>query len=82
MIREILGEGFPIDFNIKVSTDNVNRTTVVSRTSYPWTDNIGQLFSFSPVTARYVKIEGTNLRRITTEHGQPYRMQFSEMEIF
>ncbi|MCD9021497.1 discoidin domain-containing protein [Cohnella silvisoli] len=78
-----VGQGFPIDFTVKTATSAAGPwTTVLTKTGYPQPGNIGQWFAVTPGTARYVKVEGTNLRRITTEGGQPYRMQFAEVEIY
>lgn len=72
-----VGNGFPVDFTIQVSNDNVNWTTVISRTGYAQPDQNVQSFSFTAQTARYVKIQGTNLRN----NGE-YRMQFAEVGIY
>lgn len=75
------GYGFPIDFTIQVSSDNVNWTTVVTQTGYAQPGNSVQSFPFSPQSARYVKITGTNLRSNPNEQNY-YRMQFAETEIY
>jgi hypothetical protein len=78
-----VGQGFPVDFTVQVATSSGGPwTTVVTRTGYAKPGNAAQWFPFASVSARYVKVEGTNLRRITTESGQPYRMQFAEVEIY
>ena len=74
------GFGFPIDFNIQVSTDGTNWTTVVTKTSYPFV-NSGQAFTFTPVSARYVKVTGTNLR-LNPNDASLYRMQLAEVEVY
>jgi len=72
-----VGEHFPVDFTIQVSEDNTNWKTVVTKTGYskPATP---QIFSFDSQIARYIKVEGTNLRPLNSE----YRMQFAEIEVF
>ena len=75
------GYGFPIDFTIQVSSDNINWTTVVTQTGYAQPGNSVQSFPFSPQSARYVKITGTNLRPNPNEQNF-YRMQFAETEIY
>jgi hypothetical protein len=76
---DLPGDGFPIDFTISVSTDNVNWNTVVTAVGYSKPDARAQYFSFPAQNARYVKITGTNLRPITGEGN--YRMQFAEIEV-
>jgi alpha-L-rhamnosidase len=75
-----LGEGFPVDFTIQVSTDDSNWTTVVTKTSYAKPGNSVQSFSFTAMNARYVKITGTNLRYNSGESA--YYMQFAEIEVY
>jgi alpha-L-rhamnosidase len=75
------GYGFPIDFTIKVSTDNTNWTTVVTRTGYALPGGTVQSFTFTSQSARYVKIEGTSLRQNPSENNW-YRMQLAEMEVY
>ena len=74
------GYGFPIDFSIQVSTDNEHWTTVVEQIGYPLPEAKGQRFSFMQQEARYVKIEGTNLRANPHESNF-YRMQFAEIQV-
>ncbi|MNV72591.1 F5/8 type C domain protein [compost metagenome] len=76
-----VGQNFPIDFTIKTSTDNVNWTTVVTRTGYAQPGNAVQSFTFSAVSARYVKVEGTNLRPNPSDANR-YRMAFAEVEVY
>ncbi|MNG30631.1 F5/8 type C domain protein [compost metagenome] len=76
-----VGQNFPIDFTIKTSTDNVNWSTVVTRTGYAQPGNVVQSFTFSAVSARYVKIEGTNLRPNPSDANR-YRMAFAEVEVY
>ncbi|WP_163507413.1 discoidin domain-containing protein [Fodinicola acaciae] len=72
------GACFPSDFVIETSTDNSAWTQVVSKTGYPAPDAQPQVFAFSPVTARYVRVRGTSLS--PDNHGT-YRMQLSELEV-
>ena len=74
------GVGFPVDFNIAVSTDGTNWTTVVTKTNQPFVTS-AQAFTFAPVFARYVKITGTNLRPNPYDNNY-YRMTLAEIEIF
>ena len=70
------GYGFPVDFTIQTSTDNVHWTTVVTKTNYPRPGNTVQAFPFSRTTARYIKVDGTVLR---ADNQSSYRMQFAEV---
>ncbi|MFC5406085.1 discoidin domain-containing protein [Cohnella soli] len=72
-----LGFFFPVDFTIQTSTDNVTWTTVATRTGYAMPGYAAQSFSFPSTTARYVKINGTNLRF----NQGVYRMGFAEIEV-
>lgn len=75
-----LGSFFPINFTIQVSTNGTTWSTVATQTNYPKPTSGGvQSFNISPVNARYVKVEGTNLR---LETGTEYMMQFAELEIY
>ncbi|WP_063795555.1 discoidin domain-containing protein [Paenibacillus sp. Soil750] len=76
-----VGKNFPIDFTIQTSPDGVNWTTRVTRTGYALPGNAVQNFSFTSTSARYVKVEGTNLRQNASDANQ-YRMAFAEMEIY
>ena len=57
-----VGYGFPVDFTIKLSTDNVHWSTVITKTGYPNPGAVPQTFIFPAATARYVRVEGTTLR--------------------
>ncbi|GGQ06332.1 MULTISPECIES: discoidin domain-containing protein [Streptomyces] len=71
------GQGFPVDFAVQTSTDGTNWTTVSTRTGYARPGATAQTFPFATVTARYVKVTGTNL---STDQFGNYRMQFAEIE--
>lgn len=75
-----LGYGFPIDFTIDVSTDNVNWTAVVSRTDQPIPTGV-QKFNFGFQNARYVRVQGTRLRPNPNDANR-YRMQLAEARIY
>lgn len=72
------GYGFPIDFTIQLSADNVNWRTVVSRTGYALPPGTPQNFVLGAQAAQFVKITGTNLRANPSDFNQ-YRMQFAEI---
>jgi hypothetical protein len=75
-----LGYGFPIDFTIDVSTDNVNWTAVVSRTDQPIPTGV-QKFNFAFQNARYVRVQGTRLRPNPNDANR-YKMQLAEARIY
>ncbi|MCL2729393.1 MAG: discoidin domain-containing protein [Actinomycetia bacterium] len=78
--RTLMGNDFPIDFTIDVSTDGTTWTTVARESDYPKpVDGTEQTFPFSPQSARYVRVEGTNLRH---DESSQYRMQLAEVEVF
>jgi hypothetical protein len=74
------GESFPIDFTIQTSLDGNAWKTVVSRNGYGKPGPEPQRFTFDKTDARYVKVEGTNLRYLGAESA--YYMQFAEIEIY
>ncbi len=77
-----VGQGFPINFTIAISTDGVNWTTVANQTGYPLpATGAVQSFAFTAQTAQYVRIQGTVLRPIPNENNF-YRMQFAEIEVY
>lgn len=76
-----IGQNFPIDFTIQMSSDNVNWSTVVTRSGYTQPGNAVQSFTFTATTARYVKVEGTNLRPNPSDANR-YRMAFAEVEVY
>lgn len=75
------GYGFPVDFTIQVSTDNLNWSTVVTKTGYALPAGSVQSFGFNATNARYVKVNGTSLRQNPND-GNLYRMQFAEVEVY
>ncbi len=65
------GAGFPAEFTIQLSTDNLHWTTVAAKTGYPQpTDGLARSFSFAPRRARWVKVTG------------PAPMTLAEIEIY
>ena len=77
-----VGEGFPIDFVIETSTDNLNWT--IYRKWYGYHNPGSYCHSFEPpqgsgaFTARYVRITGTNLDTV----AGLYLMQFAGIEVY
>ncbi|MDG0810382.1 discoidin domain-containing protein [Cohnella rhizosphaerae] len=76
-----VGQGFPVDFSIQVSTNGSNWTTVASRTNFTLPGNAVQAFTFAATNARYVKVTGTSLRPNPNDANN-YRMQLSEIEVY
>lgn len=74
------GYGFPKDFTIKVSTDSLNWTTVVTKSAYALPGRNAQRFTFRSQAGRFVKIEGTSLHINPFDLNQ-YRMQFGEIQV-
>lgn len=74
------GRGFPVNFTIRVTTDTGSGhwTTIDSVTGQPNPGTVPQRYSFSTVSARYVKMTGTVLPAVA---GQ-YRMQFAEVGVY
>ncbi|UVI33097.1 immunoglobulin-like domain-containing protein [Paenibacillus spongiae] len=71
------GGGFPVDFIIKISTDNANWTTVVEQMNYPVpADAAEQIFDIDTADARYVRLEATKL-----QEAKEVVMQFREFEV-
>lgn len=73
-----VGMCFPVDFQIQVSTDDVNWTTIVDKSGYPLPGNENQRFDFPAVQARYVRLFAASLRQ--NQSGE-YRLVFSEFEV-
>lgn len=71
-----VGEGFPVDFKIEVSTDLQNWTSVITKTNFTKPTEV-QSFRFNSINAAGVRITGTKLRQ--GESG--YYMQFSEIAL-
>ncbi|MDG0791550.1 S-layer homology domain-containing protein [Cohnella ginsengisoli] len=76
------GEGFPVDFTIQVSTDDVNWTTVVTRTGQTNPGANPQTYYFPPASATYVKVDATSLRQNLTNQWKEWRLQFAEIGVY
>jgi hypothetical protein len=75
-----VGDYFPSDFTIEVSSDGTTWQPVVTETGYAKpADGSAQTFTFTPQSARYVRVVGTSLR---ADESSQYRMQFAEMEVY
>ncbi len=76
-----VGQGFPVDFTIQVSKDGASWTPVVTKTGYAKPGNQAQSFAIPISEARYVRVQGTNLRQNPSD-GSLYRMQLAEIQVF
>jgi hypothetical protein len=56
-----VGACFPVNFTIATSTDGTNWSTVVSKSGYAKPGDSPQQFTFSQVSARYIKVTATAL---------------------
>lgn len=74
------GYGMPLNMNIYVSDDGGEWTLIQQYRDIPvpelYTD-----FAVPETTARFVKVEGTNLRQ-NPNNGNSYRMAMAELEIY
>ncbi|MBC5786468.1 family 78 glycoside hydrolase catalytic domain [Clostridium facile] len=73
--------GFPKTFDIQVSTNGQDWTTVASEKDYPVPSYGPIVFSFDEVDAKYVKLYAYNLNPKVTDFGY-YYLQLSEMEVY
>jgi len=74
----MVGEGFPVDFTVNISEDNIHWTIVANVTNYPKPDANAQVFNFLTQNARYVCINASSLPLT----GGQYRMQLAEIEVY
>ncbi len=72
------GLGFPVDFTVQVSPDNVNWTTVADKHGQPRPGTAAQVFSFAATPARYVRITGT---RLSADQFGDHYMQLGEIGV-
>lgn len=75
------GYGFPIDYTIAVSNDNVSWTTVVTQTGAANPGDTDPAFTLGSVSARYVRVNATKLRANPNDANQ-YRLQFAEIRVY
>ena len=73
-----LGEGYPVNFDISTSTNGVSWTVATNLTSQP-KPTVAQTFSFSTRSARYVRLNASQLR---SNPGGTFGLQLSEFEVF
>jgi hypothetical protein len=78
--RDVTGELFPEDFQIQVSTDNVNYTTLQSVTGATSPAGTWHTYqSFAPTTGRYVRLWVTKARLYSGNNQ--YWVQLGEVEV-
>lgn len=78
-----VGQGFPEDFLISVSSDGNSWKTVKSCVDYPLPSNgKARAFDFAPVeNVRFVKAEASKLRANPNENGE-YAMQLAQVAVY
>ncbi|GAA1685140.1 hypothetical protein GCM10009765_38080 [Fodinicola feengrottensis] len=76
----LTGQCFPVNFEIRCSSDPSfsTFTTLASKAGYPTPDGQPQIFGFTPVTTRYVRVQVSQLS--ADDHGS-YRAQISEIQV-
>jgi hypothetical protein len=67
------GAGFPTNFTIQISSDNLAWTTVVTKTAYPQpTDGLVRTFPVAPRNARWVKVTAPDARTMSLAETEVY----------
>ena len=74
------GEGFPVDFNIQVSKDNIDWVTIGTRNEFLSSGNV-ESFRIAVQSVRYIKVTGTKLRK-NKDNNKEYKMQLAEIEAY
>ena len=72
---------FPKSFALYVSEDGEYWTEVAREENYPIPTTEMQIFAFAPVSARYIRFVGTELRTKPTDSNK-FRMQIAEIEVY
>jgi len=73
------GYGFPVTFEILVSSDGIAWVSVASVANQPLPSG-PQTYAFAPQQARYVRVAATVLRSNPNDGGS-YALQFAEIEV-
>lgn len=76
------GTGLPVDFEIRVSTDGVNFTTVATVTGNDPTQNEPVEVMFNPTVAKYVRVYATRTSYVGESHFAGYQLALEEIEIY
>ncbi|HEY0827087.1 MAG TPA: discoidin domain-containing protein [Bacilli bacterium] len=73
-------DGFPVNFSIETSTDNVNWTTAKSYTGYTMMNPTEpQSLAFKQTNARYVRLTATKLG---SQLSGGYLLKLAEVEVY
>lgn len=75
------GYGFPKNFEIQVSENGSDWTTVVTKENYPVPSYEPISFTFASANAKYVKLFAKNLNPKANDHNF-YYLQLSEFEVY
>ena len=75
------GYGIPVNVEILVSQDGKKWTKVATFTDLPRLDSGTHTLTFAPQTARFVKVNGTKLRKNPYD-GDRTRFQVAEVEVY
>ena len=78
---KMVGYGMPRSFEIQVSADGENWTTVLEESDYPLPEYGPLSFCFDDQEARYVRLYANSLRPKGTD-SNGYRLQLCEMEVY
>ncbi len=74
--------GFPVDFTIQVSADNISFRTVKTIVGQSNPFGKGQEYAFAPTSARYIKINATKLGDPASDAPSYYNLQLAELEAY
>ncbi|MCI8496848.1 MAG: hypothetical protein HFE85_01190 [Clostridiales bacterium] len=72
---------FPTDFQIQVSNDGVNFTSVYTASNQANPDGTPLKVSFDAAQARYVRLNVTKLGLTASDEAAAYRLQLQEIEV-
>lgn len=75
----IVGEGFPVDFSIQLSSNNSDWITVYNVENYLRPTSACNVFKFSSQKARFIKVVSTKNRKMSNNQ---YRMALAEIEVY
>lgn len=75
---------FPFDFEVLVSNDGTEFTSVLSVESEENVDSMMQIFALEQQNAQYLRLKVTQVGNMAADEGSqnPYRIQFAELLLF
>jgi hypothetical protein len=73
-----IADGFPVNFTLQTSTDGSSWQTVVTKTGYAKPGDVVQPFPFGVVSARYVRVDATQL---SDDQYGVYYLQLRQMAV-